>query len=191
MIKTKNDFKIINCPNRIFSKITKHDPSDFNNFIIDDSESVGVEVDESPYPVWFIKTQKSGSDIAEFKDLDDTEMNLKIPIVIIFSLFKIPEPIKKYYIFHQTASDPDIDGYIDQWRIVSDYAMKNAFQINPDKDKLIPNQPANVYDFLYELMAQEKENRKNNSHPKLIFNFVIENESFGIYRIWSDFLNTN
>lgn len=168
MISLKN-FKIIESSDKRLSKITKHDPTDFDK-IIHNTPPFDLVITTSGYPLYYIRDHLP---INNFMNLNASEKMITKEIADFLNRFVALQPETKYYIFYQESCLPGIDDYVKQWRIVSDFAMKYAFRIKPLHKT--PVQPANIDNFLYHLLTSEKTQ----------INFAIENSLYGIYRIWS------
>lgn len=112
---------------------------------------------------------------------------------------------KKYALFVQSSEQPGQDGYLSQARIVPDFGMKYLFGVlSGDEYENFPEQEIGVADFMWEFMQFEKKRWGTSftqdkekglaglfggdgdfAREELSFGFMLENDYYGVCRIWS------
>lgn len=107
-----------------------------------------------------------------------------------------------FVVFYQESENPAEDGYLAQLRIVSRFALRHMFNSLTESEYCsFKNHDLPMSDTLWNFMKKERE--KYGTHfgsPKLAglldgdgdyaqeqlsFGFMVENNYFGVYRIWS------
>lgn len=107
-----------------------------------------------------------------------------------------------YAVFYQESKNPGHDGYLAQMRIASKFALRFMFgSITEAEHAAFENQPLSMSDALWGFMEHERKkygtgfgSRKlkglfggdgDFAQEELCFGFMVENNYYHIYRIWS------
>lgn len=107
-----------------------------------------------------------------------------------------------YAVFYQESESPGRDGYLAQMRIVSKFALRHMFDgITEIEHLAFKNQKLSMSDALWGFMENERKKYGtsfggsklnglfggdgNFAQEELCFGFMVENNYFQIYRIWS------
>lgn len=105
---------------------------------------------------------------------------------------------RDYVVFYGESNQPGSDGYLSQIRIVSRRALSSMFgSITEAEYNQFPGQEVSMADALWGFMQNERINRNGASLnglfggdgdfavEQLCFGFAVENNYFGVYRMWS------
>lgn len=116
-------------------------------------------------------------------------------------MLDIPEG-KDYAAFVSTSETPGEDGYLSQLRIVGKFGMKYLYNAISNREyHVFPEQELTIPQALYAFIDSERHKYGtffgepklegkfggdgNYAREQLSFGFMVENEYFGVYRIWS------
>lgn len=114
----------------------------------------------------------------------------------------VTNPLKGYAVFLQQSGQPGKDGYLSQLRIVPKFALRYLFGVITDKQyEAYPEQELTVREAMWGFMQTEKKKYGTGfgsqeldgkfggdgdfAREELSFGFMVENNYFGVYRIWS------
>lgn len=157
----------------------------------------GFQNNKVSNPFALAPEQEAGGGIVFFDSSND---KMKEKLFGLFSLLDVDEKTKKYYVFIKNSLNPQKDGYLQQMRIISDFAMEFLFKFKSEEKT--PEQPLNIPNILYHFTQTEIEKWGNSffknkglwgkfggdgymAKEQLSFGFMIENDYHGVYRIWS------
>ena len=195
------DFNNLNTstyPHTDFKGKFKVDPTNMEIFTPHGTGIYGYQDNQIKNPFGFAPIHEPCAGLVFFDSEDDK--SLKEKAMNLFSLLNVNSKSKNYYVIIQNSSDPKEDGYIQQMRIITDFAMKNMFGFDDPANK--PVQPFTISEALYLFTYAETQKWGNScftnkglwgqfggdgymQKEKLSFGFMIENNYFGVYRIWS------
>jgi hypothetical protein len=103
---------------------------------------------------------------------------------------------REFGVFQGEAADPFRDHYLDQARIVSKDALIGLFRVGADV-RQIERQPVPIEGYVQQFFREQEQKWDNASlrgtaggdgdwaKERLAFGFMVENQYWGVYRIWS------
>jgi hypothetical protein len=111
-------------------------------------------------------------------------------------------PSKQYAVFLQQSGRPGKDGYLSQVRIIPKFALRHLFGVITDTEyERYPEQELTVREAMWGFMQTEKKKYGTYfgsptlagkfggdgdfAQEELSFGFMVENNYYGVYRIWS------
>lgn len=114
----------------------------------------------------------------------------------------VKNPSKQYAVFLQQSGQPGKDGYLSQMRLVSRFALSSLFRvISHEQFETYPEQELTEREAMWGFMQTEKKKYGTSfdsqeldgkfggdgdfAREELSFGFMVENNYFGVYRIWS------
>jgi hypothetical protein len=107
---------------------------------------------------------------------------------------------KAYAVFAQNSSNPRKDRYLTQVRIVSEFALQGMFRALSWDEKITPEQDLTIGGLIWQFIRLQHQvwgsgyNRTleglfggdgDDARERLAFGFTLENEYYGVYRVWS------
>lgn len=114
----------------------------------------------------------------------------------------VKNPSKQYAVFLQQSGQPGKDGYLSQVRLVSRFALSSLFGvISHEQFEIYPEQELTEREAMWGFVQTEKKKYGTRfgspkldglfggdgdfAREELSFGFMVENNYFGVYRIWS------
>lgn len=195
-LKKFSDLNVSIFPDTDFKDKTVVDPADLDIFVPHGTGIYGYQDNQIKNPFGFAPPHEPCAGLVYF-DSEDYD-SLQPKLCNLFSLLEIKKQ-KNYYVIIENSSNPQEDGYLQQMRIITDFAMKCMFKFEKEKEPIQPfTIPEALCCFAYSEIEKWGSSFFTNkglwgkfggdgymAKEQLSFGFMIENNYFGVYRIWS------
>ena len=171
-----------------------HSPADLSQFAPQGTGVYGYQAGLID-PMKMAPIQEKHGGVVFFGPTTKEDFMVFLKVLGVCRAYKPELEESRYWVFRKKSDTPGADGYFEQIRIVSRFGLRYMFHVLEDSGyEHFPQQELTVPELLWAFTQEQRQTSIAGkfggdghwAYEALRFGFMIENDYYGIYRMWSN-----